>query len=209
MSEKKYEFYKITNEQFIDKIINSNPEKLIVLLFSLENNIEKKYINTTYKIKKYIKHDIKEDENYNNFDNIIFLYINLSQFVISNKNSKYILDINKDNLPYISFIYGNMNLARIKNTDFHTFKDQILQFNNVVKKDIEKKIKDKITEQRRLDEIEKTKQNLLIIELNRIKKSKEIQEQIEKSSQDDNNEMSEDNNEDSEDDNNQEDEDSE
>lgn len=207
MSEKKYEFYKITNEQFIDKIINSNPEKLIVLLFSLENNIEKKYINTTYKIKKYIKHDIEEDANYNNFDNIIFLYINLSQFVISNKNSKYILDINKDNLPYISFIYGNMNLARIKNTDFNTFKDQLIQFNNVVKKDIEKKIKDKITEQRRLDELEKTKQNLLIIELNRIKKSKEIQEQLEKSSQDNSNQEDDETN--NEEDSNQEDEDSE
>ena len=106
-------FYKIEKEIHIDDIFEKNSNKLIVLLFSFEDATNNNDLNETYRLKKYIKNNL------NNDNNTIYLYINLKKFLIKeNKFSKY---ITKDSLPYLSFYYNFNLIARILNGEQEVF----------------------------------------------------------------------------------------
>ncbi len=207
-------FYKIEREAHIDEIMEQNPYKLIVLIFSVESNFEIPALNNTFEINKHIKHNLNED-----FDSI-FLFINLAKYAI--KTNKYSQYITKNSLPYTSFHFNTNLLARITSTEKDVFistydkiKEQIKEHIELVKKKKEEnnlgtnddknkneetnevnelnkesnsdKSKDMenltshIRQQRKLEEIEKLKQQYLINELTKLKKAKEIQEQMESS----------------------------
>jgi hypothetical protein len=208
-------FFKIEREAYIEEIMKNNPNKMIVLIFSLESNFDKLVLNNTFTLKKYIK------KNLANETEIVFLFINLQQFLI--KENKYSHSITKDSLPYVSFYYNFKQLARITTTELDVFKntleklkeflenenkekenndqdqdqdqdqedkeDKEVKDNNENKdQDIKEKeekpeelnnLTDQIRQQRKIEEIEKLKQQYLINELTKLKKAKEIQERIE------------------------------
>ncbi len=194
-------FYKIEKELFIDDIMQKNPYKLFVLIFSLESNFNINILNNTFLIKKNIK------KNFSNDNNTIFLFINLQKYTI--KDNKYSQFITKDSIPYISFYFSGKHLARILSGEYDVFettynkiknelsehfelaKKQIVQPENnkqeehSEKEDQEPKpdnmenLTDQIRQQRKLEEIEKLKQQYLINELTKLKRAKEIQEKLE------------------------------
>jgi hypothetical protein len=110
-------FFKIEREAYIEEIMKNNPNKMIVLIFSLEDNFDKLVLNNTFTLKKYIK------KNLANETEIIFLFINLQQFLI--KENKYSHFITKDSLPYVSFYYNFKQLARITTTELDVFKNTL------------------------------------------------------------------------------------
>ena len=196
-------FFKIEREAYIDEIMKNNPDKMIVLIFSLEANFDKSVLNNTFTLKKYIK------KNLSNETNMIFLFINLQQFLI--KENKYSNFITKDSLPYVSFYHNFKQLARITTTELDVFKNTLEKLkeyldenkNNEQEKNNKEKendnvdnhnenvdeekpeelnnLTDQIRQQRKIEEIEKLKQQYLINELTKLKKAKEIQERIENS----------------------------
>lgn len=189
-------FYKIEKEIHIDEILENNQNKLMVLVFSFENqNFAKNVLNESFKLKKYIKNNLKND------NDTIYLYIDLKNYIIKeNIYSKY---ITKESLPYVSFYYNHNQLARILNCEQPVFVNTITkikeyiheslkthnetntEISNIqnddkteIKENEQQNLTDQIRQQRRLEEIEKLKQQYLINELIRMKKAKEIQEQI-------------------------------
>jgi hypothetical protein len=195
-------FYKIEKEIHIDEILEKNPYKLVVLIFSFEHpTFNKQVLNETYKLKKYIKNKL------NNDDNTIYLYINLQKYII--KENKYSQNITKDSLPYVSFYFNSNHIARILNGEEEVFmntlvklkdhlkdhfkiakeNNQFEQTNNIqnnenentteIKESDQQNLTEQIRQQRKLEEIEKLKQQYLINELTKLKKAKEIQEKLE------------------------------
>lgn len=197
-------FYKIERETYIDEIMEQNPFKLIVLMFSVESNFDIPSLNNTFEINKHIKHNL------NNETDSIFLFVNLGKYAI--KTNKYSQYITKNSLPYTSFYFNTNLLARVTSTEKDVFistydkiKEQIKEHIELIKKKKEEKSEDEnqnevenkesnsdkskdmenltshIRQQRKLEEIEKLKQQYLINELTKLKKAKEIQEQMENS----------------------------
>ena len=191
-------FYKVEKEIHIDEIFQKNPYKLIVLIFSFENPaIGKEVINSTFKLKKFIK------TNLNNDANTLYLYINLQQYIV--KDNKYSQHITKDSLPYISFYFNKNHMARILNGEPEIFfqtvtklKDHLKDHFKIAKEseinkdnneedskaeeskaEEQQNLTEQIRQQRKLEEIEKLKQQYLINELTKLKKAKEIQEKLE------------------------------
>ena len=193
-------FYKIEKEIHIDEIMEKNPYKLIVLIFSFEHPaFNKEVLNHTFKLKKFIKNNLNKDAD------TIYLYINLQKYIL--RENKYSQHITKDSLPYISFYFNSNHLARILNCENDVFmetlqkiKEQLKEHfkmakekelntgdnvNNETNADTQEKtedhenLKEQIRQQRKLEEIEKLKQQYLINELTKLKKAKEIQEKLE------------------------------
>ncbi len=136
-------FFKIEREAHIDDIIEKNPYKLIVLIFSVESNFNIPTLNNTFQLKKHIKYNLNNDED------TIFLFINLQKYAI--KTNKYSQYITKDSLPYSSFYFNSNLLARITSTEKEVFistyekiKEQIKEHIELVKKKKVKKILKKI-----------------------------------------------------------------
>ena len=118
-------FYKIEKEIHIDDIFEKNSNKLIVLLFSFEDATGNNDLNETYKLKKYIKNNL------NNDNNTIYLYINLKKYLIKeNKFSKY---ITRDSLPYLSFYYNFNLIARILNSEQEVFINTLVKLKEHIK----------------------------------------------------------------------------
>ncbi len=198
-------FYKVEKEIHIDEILEKNPNKLIVLLFSLENpNFNKEVINNTFKLKKYIKNNL------NNDNDTIYLYVNLQKYIV--KENKYSNYITKESLPYLSFYFNFNQLARILNSEETIFVNTLTKLKGLIKENTkenntennnesenenintntnndnteqndttQQNLTEQIRQQRKLEEIEKLKQQYLINELTKLKKAKEIQEKIEES----------------------------
>jgi hypothetical protein len=195
-------FYKIEKESFIDDIIEKNPYKLFVLIFSLASNYNTHILNNTFLIKKNIKN------NFSNDSNTIFLFINLQKYTI--KDNKYSQFITKESIPYISFFFNGKHLARILSAEYDVFettynkiKNELSEHFELAKKQIKSEsviqqeplnnekeekhekhdnmenLTDQIRQQRKLEEIEKLKQQYLINELTKLKRAKEIQEKLE------------------------------
>ena len=106
-------FFKIEREAHLDEIIEKNPYKLIILIFSIENNFEIPVLNNTYNLKKHIKHNL------NNDTDTIFLLIDLQKYAI--KTNKYSQYITKGSLPYSSFYFNSNLLARVTSTEKEVF----------------------------------------------------------------------------------------
>jgi len=193
-------FYKIEKESYINELMINNPDKLFVLIFSLDSNFDKNVLNNTFIIKKNIK------KNLSNENNTIFLYVNLQRYII--KENKYSHSIKQNSLPYVSFYYKNNELARITETEYSVLNDTYYkllenleehfklsnknsEMSNDTKNDnnneeVNEKhdenmdeLTDKIRQQRKLEEIEKLKQQYLINELTKLQRAKEIQEKQE------------------------------
>ncbi len=194
-------FYKIEKEIHIDEILEKNPYKLVVLIFSFENpTFNKQILNETFKLKKYIKNKL------NNDNDTIYLYINLQKYII--KENKYSQHITKDSLPYVSFYFNFNHIARILNGEEEIFANTLSKLkdhlkdhfkiakekennsnienvnienndNTEMKESDQQNLTEQIRQQRKLEEIEKLKQQYLINELTKLKKAKEIQEKLE------------------------------
>jgi hypothetical protein len=196
-------FYKIEKEIHIDEILEKNPYKLVVLIFSFENpTFNKQVLNETFKLKKYIKNKL------NNDTDTIYLYINLQKYTI--KENKYSQYITKDSLPYVSFYFNYNHMARILNGEEEIFESTLSKLkehlkdhfklakekennsnientnehnnendNTEIKESDQQNLTEQIRQQRKLEEIEKLKQQYLINELTKLKKAKEIQEKLE------------------------------
>ncbi len=211
-------FYLITNEEQLDEIINENTNKLVIVLYSSQNEklFDKDVITKTKQIKKYFN-QIKEV-----YHNIIFLYVNLSNYGF--KKNIYTNNITKDVIPRVSFYYNLSRLANIDNIDYLEdinnvitqlknkieskkssiiIEDQPIQEqiqeklvdntsinnennkeNNEIKKVADDEVDKQLDVQRKLEEIERLKQQYLILELQKIKKMKEEQEGFQTSESD-------------------------
>ncbi len=202
-------FYLITNEEQLDEIINENKTKLVVVLYSSQNEkaFDKEVIKKTKQIKKYFN-QIKEE-----YQNNIFLYVNLSNYGYS--RNVYTHNLTKDVIPRVSFYYNLSRLANIDNIDFlediknviNQLKSKIDQKKSTISieetplhenetlnnenqnppeiaKPSEDDVDKQLEVQRKLEEIERLKQQYLILELQKIKKMKEEQEGFQTSDSD-------------------------
>jgi len=188
--------YRINDEMILYKLLEKNKDKLVSVLYSSENTsvFPKETINTTRKIKKIMKREISKK-----YENMLFCYINLGDYKIY--TNKFTDTITKDIIPRISFYFnlarvGNIDNANVSNVDLSKIIDEI---NNKIKellkekeikekennpeiKDNEEekidKIKTQLLNQRKLEEIERLKQQYLIMELEKLRKMKEQQENI-------------------------------
>jgi hypothetical protein len=159
-------FYKIKREQLIDEVFKENPNKIIVLFFTYyDANYDINIVNNVNKIKKHIK------TNLSNEDNSIFLLIELQNFLIS--HNTYSSNISKNNLPIMRFYYNSENISEINNVNDILFIDmynkikEFIEFNNT---NNEKNILiEQIQQQKKLEVIDKLKQEHIINELNKIK----------------------------------------
>jgi len=180
-------FYKVEREIYISELMNNNPDKLFVLIFSLDSNFQQEVLNDTFTIKKNIKSKLINEHN------TIFLYINLQKYII--KDNKYSQSITKDSLPFVTFYYKGNLLAKITQTEYDVLEETYNKLHENLEEhfkisaknseELDKSDKadenmdeltDKIKQQRKLEEIEKLKQQYLINELTKLKKAKEIQE---------------------------------
>jgi len=175
-------FYKIEKESHIDEIFEKNPYKLIVLIFSVVKDFDKTALNNTFLLKKNIKH------NFNTDDNTIFLFIDLRNYLI--KSNKYSNNIKPDTVPYTTFYFNSNQLARILNTECETFdktynqlKDKLTEHFKLAHRESTDKLKEQIKEQKKIENIEKLKQQYVINELLKLKKTKQIEENNETESE--------------------------
>ena len=173
-------FFKIEKESNIDILMEKNPYKLFVLIFSVTSNYFPSVINDTITIKKNIKN------NKNTEPNTIFLFIDLRNYIL--KNNKYSSSIEKNSVPYISFYFNNKELAFINNAEYSVFeetfdqlKEKLAEHFKISRVESETKptseLKEHIKQQRKLENIEKLKQQYMINELTKLKKAKELEEE--------------------------------
>lgn len=188
-------FYLIKNEEQIDEILKDNILRLVVILYSSQNEkiFDKETITKTKQVKKYFN-NLKDE-----YPNIIFLYVNLNNY--GYKKNTYTNDITKNVVPRVSFYYNLSRLANIDSLDaMGDIKDVIEKLNDkfinnkksniqiqenieegipeqaVEKQPTEDEVEKQLDVQRKLEEIERLKQQYLILELQKIKKMKEEQE---------------------------------
>jgi hypothetical protein len=194
--------YRINDEIILDKLLQKHNDKLIAILYSSENTsvFTKETINTTKKIKKYLKRDLSKK-----YENMIFGYVNLGDYKIY--TNKFTDTITKDIIPRISFYFnltrvGNIDKANIPAEELSKIIDEInTKISELIKeketqeksKQVETKeeikeekidvIKTQLLNQRKLEELEKLKQQYLIMELEKLRRMKEQQENNYSSSQ--------------------------
>lgn len=167
-------FYKIEKEQHVDDLMLNNPDKLFVLLLSVENdqNYPKSCINNTNIIKKNIKNKLLT----NNIFNDIFLFINLNKYFL--KENKYTQNLSKTMLPCVIFYYNNEQLLKLPNVEYSKME---LAYNNtkeLIKIKAEEKMQQEIIKIKKISAFEELKNKYLINELLKLKKAKEIEENI-------------------------------
>lgn len=168
-------FFKIEKESNIDEIMEKNPYKMIITIFSVVKDFEKTALNNTFILKRNIKHNLNTDED------SIFLFIDLRHYLI--KSNKYSNMIKPDTVPYVSFHFNSNQLARILNTEWDTFentykqlKEKLSEHFKLAHRDSTEKLKEQIKEQKKIENIEKLKQQYVINELLKLKKTKQLEE---------------------------------
>lgn len=134
-----YNIYQILSEKQIDNILNNNKDKLILLLFFINNT---KYFTQKFNLifKKYIKRTLSIK-----YKNVIFLYIDLANYTHCGNYISNSISINM--LPYISFFWRYNNVCEIKSAQLEDIEDvikKVIIYMEQYKEKLEKNINNNI-----------------------------------------------------------------
>ncbi len=193
-------FFQATSELHIDNVIKSNPDKKIVLIFSVSSNFDISVVNATREIKKKIKHRETDDK-------IIYLFIDLRQYTFiaqqnGNIKPKYMDKVSPQTIPFVMYYYGGNRICEINNCLFDALieaNDRIdVQINEQINALASKKksgdnkvnarttqITEQIKKQQISEKIDKMRDEYMLVELDRIKKTKELEPQLDSEHEDD------------------------
>jgi hypothetical protein len=167
--------FKIKHESEIDDCVSKNKDKLIVIVFSIDNE---KYFNRELHltIKKFVKREMAP----NNL-NSIFLFVDLNNYIVT--QNKYSCHVKPEKLCYTLYIYNTNQLTGIKNISPESLAmshkellEKIMTQQNSKPSEDEELMQE--NKKKKLEKIASLKTKFQLQELRKMKKMKQIDEEI-------------------------------